>query len=136
MTKGRFHIHGLGDCLVGTYALRNLTKQFNCSTVELFTIGLQNGYALEFNSYLLKFASENASIQGGNFKEKSIYEIDTFLDEHELSEQEVKSMYDALCVSITGMTQEEFAKKIQAESQKSSAEAEEVEKKIGSTTGE
>jgi len=114
MTAKPFEKKGLGKCLVGTYAIRHLTKYFNCYPQELFTIGLNPGNQYEFYSYLLKYSFENALIQFEGiqkFKEKPVEEIDLILDEYPLSESDYEEIAKALCMYVFGMTAEEYEKK-------------------------
>jgi hypothetical protein len=134
--KGQFQITGLGDCLVGTYALRNLTKYFQCTTQELLFLAGNAGKELEFTVYLLKFSYENALIQSGGagaLKIKPVEEIDLFLDTNEISTEQYKKAFDALWISIVGMTAEEYVEK---NTKKDDSKPVEEEKKIGLTTGE
>lgn len=111
--KGRFFVEGLGQCLVGTYALRNLTKHFKCDVNRLLFLATEEGMSLEFTSYFLKYSFDNAQMQqfGAGFKEKSVEEIDLFLDTNEISTDTYQSAFDALWISIVGMTSAEFANK-------------------------
>ena len=134
--KGQFQITGLGNCLVGTYALRNLTKHFQCTSQDLLFLAGNAGKELEFTVYLLKFGYENALIQAGGasaLKIKPVEEIDLFLDTNDISSEQYKKAFDALWISIVGMTAEEYVEK---NVKKDEEKAVEEEKKIGLTTGE
>jgi hypothetical protein len=128
--KGNFEIKGLGKCLVGTYAKRHLTKHFACSPQDLLFLAAKEGYNLEFTVYVLKFCFENAQIQEkgtGGYKEKSIDEIDSFLDENDISPSEYDALYNALWLSITGLTFDEYKANLEKENAK--IEPSEEEKK-------
>lgn len=134
--KGNFEVTGLGKCLVGTYAIRNLTKHFACTPQDLLFLPTKDGYDLEFTSYMLKFCNENAQIQAqgaAGLKVKAVEDIDMFLDENTISGEQYSKMYDALWLSIAGMTATEFMEK-----NKSKAPEPEEEKKSLTTltTGE
>lgn len=133
--KGKFQIKGLGNCLVGTYALRNLTKHFSCEAQQLLFLATEKGMSLEFTSYFLKYTYENALIQkdGAGFQQMSIEEIDLFLDRTTPTEEEYKDAINALWISIVGMTAEEFAQKNKLKS--SNKDESETKKKIGTSTG-
>jgi len=130
--KGRFYINGLGNCLVGTYALRHLTKHFLCDAQQLLFLATQQGMSLEFTSYFLKYTYENALMQseGAGFKPKSVEEIDLFLDTNTPSTEEYKGAIDALWISVVGMTAEEFAQKNNIKK-----ETGEAKKKNGTSSG-
>lgn len=139
MTNKPFEINGLGTCLVGTYTIRHLTKYFKCSPSELFYIAIEAGNQLEFYSYLLKFAYENALIQQkglDKFKEMPVEQIDMTLDEFPLSKADDEKISTALCMNIFGMTAQEFSEKINGKSDVQTQEDSDKKKVIGLTTGE
>lgn len=143
MTQKPFEIKGLGKCLVGTYTIRNLTKYFQCSPEQLLFVGSQSGNEYEFNSYLLKYAYENFLVQSkgvAGLKEKSIIDIDLILDEYPLQKTDFDNIVNALCLSIYGISKEEYLNKIQEaiSSETNQSEPEESEKKSLTTqdTGE
>lgn len=134
MTQKPFEIQGLGKCLVGTYTIRNLTKYFQCSPEQLLLIGSQSGNEYEFNSYLLKYSHENFLVQSkgaAGLKEKSIIDIDCILDENPLQNSDFDNIVNALCLSIYGISKDEYIKKIQEaiESENKVEPEEETEKK-------
>jgi len=134
--KGNFEITGLGKCLVATYAIRNLTKHFACTPQDLLFIAGKAGYDLEFTSYLLKYAWENAQIQANGaagLKIKAVEDIDFFLDENKITDDQYSKMYDALWISITGLSYSDFVEK----NKNKSVEPEEEKKSLTtSSTGE
>lgn len=132
MTAKPFEKQGLGKCLVGTYAIRHLTKYFNCYPQELFTIGLNPGNQYEFYSYLLKYSFENALIQFEGmqkFKEKPVEEIDLILDEYPLNEKDYEEIAKSLCMYVFGMTAEEYEKKSKEKVAEKQTLEEETQKK-------
>lgn len=134
MTQQPFEIQGLGKCLVGTYTIRNLTKYFQCSPEQLLFIGSQSGNEYEFNSYLLKYSHENFLVQSkgaAGLKEKSIIDIDLILDENPLQNKDFDNIVNALCLSVYGISRDEYVKKIQEiiESENKQSEPEQEEKK-------
>lgn len=135
MTQKPFEIQGLGKCLVGTYAIRNLTKYFQCSPEQLLLIGSQSGNEYEFNSYLLKYSYENFLVQSkgaAGLKEKSIIEIDLILDGNPLQNSDFDNIVNALCLSIYGISKDDYIKKIQEviNSENSQVEPEEEKKSL------
>lgn len=114
--KGFFEMPNFGRCYIGTYAIRNLCKQFGCEPGALLVKALEPGMSLEFTSYLLKFSFENALIQekgAAGYKEKHIFDVDKFMDENEkdISSETYEKMNDALWLSVIGMTAKEWAEK-------------------------
>jgi hypothetical protein len=139
MTNKPFDINGLGTCLVGTYTIRHLTKYFKCNPSQLFFIAIEAGNQLEFYSYLLKFAYENALIQQKGlekFKEMPVEEIDMILDEFPLSTADDEKISTALCMNIFGMTAKEFSEKINGKTEEQTKEDSDKKKVIGLTIGE
>ena len=144
MTQKPFEIRGLGKCLVGTYTVRNITKYFQCSPEKLLLIGSQSGNEYEFNSYLLKYSHENFLVQSkgaAGLKEKPIVEIDAILDEYPLQNGDFDNIVNALCLSIYGISKDEYVKKIQEAilSESNQTESESNDEKKSSTiqsTGE
>jgi len=136
--RGYFEIPEEGRFLIGTYALRKLTKNYNCSPSELFNLASDGIESLSFTVLLLKYSRENARLQANgqeNFKEVTETEIEFILDKIGVDEAINRTIIDALCQSISGKSlaelEEEGRKKMQEEQQ----EIEEEEKKIGSITG-
>lgn len=130
--KGQFQINGLGRCLVGTYALRGLTKHFSCSPQDLLFLAAKEGMSLEFTSYLLKYTYENGQIQekgAGKYEIKAVEDIDLFLDTNTIDSKEYEAMYDALWLSITGVTYKEYVAKLE-EADKREIQSEEEKKSL------
>ncbi len=135
--KGNFEINGFGKCLVGTYALRNLTKHFACSPEQLVSIPLTHGMELEWKSYMLKYSYENANkLPNGGYVEKKIEEVENFLDEYDFQVSDWDNMYNALWLATFGMTVQEFSEKVDNEKKKEQPIEEEKKSNPTMTTGE
>lgn len=135
--KGNFEIVGFGKCLVGTYALRNLTKHFACSPQQLVSIPLTDGMELEWKSYMLKYCFENANkLPNGNYVEKKIEEVESFLDDYDWQTADWDNMYNALWIASFGMTVQEFAEKVKKEGNANPDNEEEKKSLTITNTGE
>ena len=137
--KAIFEVKGLGKCLVGTYALRHLTKHFACNSAALLYMAAEPGMSLEFTVHLLKYAYENALIQehgAAGLKDKPVEEIDLVVDmlDNETDSDTYTKMYDALWISVVGMTSKEYEEKNKEIEQDVEPEKPK-KKKPGSSTG-